>query len=72
MDDQLYAGPSPEVKSDPATDSPSPVDNTWDVVSEQLEQLLPRLVVLSTRVAILAPVLGGIIDIDSFGRGIHC
>jgi hypothetical protein len=37
-----------------------------------LDQALPRLTALGARVAVLAPALIGIIDPDSFGRGIGC
>lgn len=62
----------PAVEGDPAADTLASVETTWDVVSEQLDRVLPRLTALGTRVAVLAPALIGIFGSNSFGRGVGC
>lgn len=72
MNDCPQADLRPVVKDDPATDTLASADITWDVVSEQLDRVLPRLTALGTQVAVLAPVLIGFLNTDSFGRGVKC
>ena len=72
MNDCPQADLRPAVEGAPAADMLASADTTWDVVSEQLDQLLPRLTALGTRVAVLAPALVGILGTDSFGRGVGC
>lgn len=74
MNDCLQADLRPAVEDDPMAETLASADTTWDVVSEQLDRVLPRLTVLGTRAAVLTPALVGIIGIgpDSYGRGIGC
>jgi hypothetical protein len=72
MNDCPHVDLRPAVEGDAAVDTLASADTTWDVVREQLDQALPRLTALGARVAVLAPALIGIIDPDSFGRGIGC
>jgi hypothetical protein len=72
MNDRSQSDLSPTVEHALVAGAPTPTDTTWNMVSEQLDQVLPRLTALGTRVAVLAPALVGIIGIDSFGRGIQC
>lgn len=72
MNDCPQADLRPVVEDDPATDTLASADTTWDVVSEQLDRVLPRLTALGTQVAVLAPVLIGFLNTDSFGRGVKC
>lgn len=72
MNDCPHADLRPAVEGDSTEDTLASATTTWDVVSEQLDRVLPRLTALGTRVAVLAPALVGIIGIDSYGRGIGC
>lgn len=72
MNDRPHSDQRPAAKSAPVGDTSATADATWDVVSRQLDQVLPRLTALGTRAAVLAPALVGIIGIDSWGRGVQC
>lgn len=72
MRDHSQADLCPTAEVDPVADSPAMADTTWDAVSERLDQLLPCLTSIGTRVAILAPALIGIISTNGYGRGVKC
>lgn len=72
MPDDPQADVSPSGRPVPVTADLVVTDTNWGAVPDQLIQVFPRLAAIGSRIAVLAPILIGLIDTDSFGRGVGC